>query len=82
MAWEGSGTGHRRLLANSVIALGLATSAQALWVVVATLLACIAWWLNNQPKPMEPPRLLHEAWLTSALALTLATLQGLHGLVP
>ena len=82
MAWEGGGTGHRRLLANSVIALGLATSTQALWVIVATLLACIAWWLNNQPKPMEPPRLLHEAWLTSALVLTLATLQGLHGLVP
>ena len=82
MAWQGSGTGHRMFLANSVIALGLAASTQALWVVVGTLLACVAWWLKDQPEPMAPPRLLHEAWLTSALVLVLVTLQSLQGLVP
>ena len=82
MAWQGSGTGHRMFLANSVIALGLAASTQALWVVAATLLACVAWWLKDQPEPMAPPRLLYEAWLASALVLVLVTLQSLQGLVP
>ncbi len=82
MAWQGGGTGHRTLLANSVIALGLATGTQTVWVVVATLLACLAWWLNDQLEPMEPPKLRHEAWLTSALVIVLITFQSLHGLVP
>ena len=82
MAWQGSGNGHRTLLANIMIALGLAISTQAWWIVMVTFLACIAWWLKDQPKPMEPPKLLHEAWLTSALVITLVTLQALHGLVP
>ena len=84
MAWQGSGNGHRTLSANSVIALGLAAGTQALWVVVATLLACIAWWLNDQPdrQAVKPSGLLHEAWLTSALVVTLVTLQSLQGLVP
>lgn len=82
LAWQGSGTGHRMFLANSVIALGLAASTQALWVVAVTLLACVAWGLKDQPEPMELPRLLHEAWLTSALVLVLVTLQSLQGLVP
>ncbi len=82
MAWQGSGNGHRTLLANSVIALGLATGTQMVWVVVATLLACLAWRLSDQPEPMEPPRLRHEAWLTSALVIVLITFQSLHGLVP
>ncbi len=84
MAWQGSGTGHRTLLANSVIALGLATSTQTLWVIVVTLLACIAWWLNHQPERQaaKSPGWLREAWLTSALVTGLVTLQSLHGLVP
>ena len=82
MAWQGSGNGSRMLLANGVVALGLAISTQAWWVVVVTLLACVAWWLNDQPEPTEPPGLLHEAWLTSALVVMLVTLQALHGLVP
>ena len=82
MAWQGSGNAHRTLSANGVIALGLAISTQVLWVVVATLLACVAWWLNDQPKPMEPPGLLREAWLTSVLVIMLVTLQSLQGLVP
>ena len=82
MAWQGSWTGHRMFLANSVIALGLAAGTQALWVVVGTLLACVAWWLKDQPEPMAPPRLLHEAWLTSALVLVLVMVQSLQGLVP
>ena len=81
MAWQGNGNGHRTLFANIVIVLGLATSIQALWVVVATLLACVVWWLNDQPEPMDRPGLLHEAWLTSALVIMLVTLQGLRGLV-
>ena len=81
-AWQGSGNTQRTLGANSVIALGLATSTQALWVVVATLLACVAWWLNDQPESGEPRGFLHEAWLTSALVIILVTLQGIHGLVP
>ena len=84
MAWQESGTGHRTLLANSVIALGLAAGTQALWVVAMTLPACIAWWLNDQPdrKAVKLPGLLHEAWLTGALVLTLVMLQSLQGLVP
>ncbi len=84
MAWQGSGNGHRTLSANSVIALGLAASTQALWVIGVTLLACVAWGLNDQPdrQAVKPPGLLHEAWLTSALVIVLVTLQGLHGLVP
>ena len=82
MAWQGSGNMRRMLLANSVIALGLAAGTQALWVVTVTLLACVAWWLNNQLKPMASPGLLREAWLTSALVVMLVTLQALHGLVP
>ena len=84
MAWQGRGTGHRTLWANSVIALGLAISTQALWVVVVTLLACVAWWLNDQPdrKAVKPLGLLHEAWLTGALVVMLMTLHNLHGLVP
>lgn len=84
MAWQRSGTGHRTLLANSVIALGLAISAQTWWVVVVTLLACVAWWLNDQPdrQAIKPSGWLREAWLTSALIVGLVMLQGLHGLVP
>ena len=84
MAWQGSGNGSRTLLANGVIALGLAASTQALWVVAVTLPACVAWWLNAQPdrKAAAPPGLLHEAWLTSALVVVLVTLQSLQGLVP
>ena len=70
MAWQGSGNGHRTLLANIMIALGLATGTQAWWIIMVTLLASVAWWLKDQPKPMEPPKLLHEAWLTSALVIT------------
>lgn len=84
MAWQGSVIGHRTLLANGVIALGLAISTQTLWVVVVTLLACVAWWLNHQPdrQAVKPPGWLHEAWFTSALVIGLVTLRGLHGLVP
>ena len=84
MAWQGSGNGngHRTLLANIMIALGLATGTQAWWIIMVTLLACIAWWLKDQPKSIQSPKLLHEAWLTSALVITLVTLQALHGLVP
>lgn len=82
MAWQGTGNAQRTLSANSVIALGLATSTQALWVVLATLLACVAWWLNHQPESREPRGVLYEAWLTSALVIILVTLQGIHGLVP
>ena len=84
LAWQGSGNGHRTLLANSVIALGLAAGTQALWVVAVTLPACVVWWLNDQPEPkaVKPPGLLHEAWLTGALVVMLVTLQGLQGLVP
>lgn len=84
MAWQGSRNTDRTLLANSVIAMGLAAGTQALWVVVVTLLACVAWWLNDQPdrKEGEPPGLLHEAWLTSALVVMLVTSQSLQGLVP
>ena len=84
MAWQGSGNGHRTLSANSVIALGLAASTQALWVVAVTPLACVAWWLNDQAdrKAVKPLGLLHEAWLTSVLVVVLVTLQGLQGLVP
>lgn len=84
MAWQGSGTGRRTLLANSLIALGLAAGTQALWVVGVTLLACVAWWLNDQPEPetAKSPGLLHEAWLTSALVIVLVTSQSLRGLVP
>ena len=78
---RGAGNGHRTLLANIVIALGLAISTQALWIVMATLLASIAWWLNDQAG-RQPPKLPHEAWLTTALVITLITLQALHGLVP
>ena len=81
MAWQRSGNGHRTLLANIMIALGLAISTQALWIVMATLLASIAWWLNDQAG-RQPPKLLHEAWLTTALVITLITLQTLQGLVP
>ena len=48
---------------------------------MATLLASIAWSLNDQAG-RQPPKLLHEAWLTSALVITLITLQTLQGLVP
>lgn len=84
MAWLGSGTGHRMLLANSLIALGLATSTQTLWVVVVTLLACVAWWLNHQPERQaaKPSGWLREAWFTSVLVIGLVMLRGLHGLVP
>ena len=81
MAWQGSRNGHRTLLANIMIALGLAISTQALWIVMATLLSSIAWWLNDQAG-RQPPKLLHEAWLTSVLVVMLVTLQSLHGLVP
>ena len=81
MAWQRSGNGHRTLLANIVIALGLAISTQALWIVMATLLASIAWWLNDQAG-RQPPKLPHEAWLTTALVIMLITLQALQGLVP
>lgn len=84
MAWLESGTGHRMLLANSLIALGMAISTQTLWVVVVTLLACLVWWLNDQPEleATKSPGLLHETWFTSALVIGLVTLQSLHGLVP
>ncbi len=84
MAWQETGTGHRTLLANSVIALGLAISTQTLWVVVVTPLACLAWWLNHQPdrQAVKPSWWLREAWLTSALVVVLVTSQSLHGLVP
>ena len=84
MAWLGSGTGHRMLLANSLIALGMAISTQTLWVVVVTLLACLVWWLNDQPEPEAAKSLvwLREAWLTSALVIVLVTSQSLQGLVP
>ena len=93
MAWQGSGNVSQGvpqiLCANIVIALGMASSTQALWIVVMALLACVAWWMKDQlePKPEEalpkPPRLLHEVWLTSALVTAMVTFhQGLHGLVP
>ena len=82
MAWQRDGNTHRTLGANVMIALGLAAGAQTLWVVVVTLLACIAWWVNHQPESREPSGWLREAWLTSALIIGLVTLQGLHGLVP
>ncbi len=82
MVWQGRGNAPRILPVNGVIALGLAASTQAPWVVAATLLACVAWWLNEQPEPMAPPGLLREAWLTSTLVIALAVLQGLQGLVP
>ncbi len=82
MAWQGDGNTERTLGANIVIALGLAISTQALWVVVVTLLACVAWWLNHQPESREPRGFLHQAALTSALVIVLVTLHGLQGLVP
>ena len=88
MAWKQSGnvpqSVSRTLCANVVIALGMAISTQALWVVVVTFLACVAWWLNEQssPKRVETTRLLHETWLTSALVIMMMTLHGLHGAVP
>ena len=82
MAWQGKGNAQRTLGANIVIALGLATATQALWVVVVTLLACVAWWFNHQPESREPPGFLREAALTSAVVIVLVTLQSLHGLVP
>lgn len=82
MAWQGDGNTQRTLGANAMIALGLAAGTQALWVVVVTLLACIAWWLNHQPESRAPSGWLREAALTSALVIVLVTLQGLHGLVP
>ncbi len=82
MAWQGSGNAQRTLGANVMIALGLAAGTQAWWVVVVTLLACIAWWLNHQPESRAPRGFLREAALTSALVIVLVTLQGLHGLVP
>ncbi len=88
LAWQGNGnvpqSVSRTVFANIVIALGMAISIQALWVVMVTLLACVVWWMKDQldGKPAEAPRLLHEAWLTSALVIVMVTLQGLHGLVP
>ena len=82
MAWQGDGNTVRTLGANIVIAMGLATTTHTLWVVVVTLLACIAWWLNHQPESRAPRGFLREAALTSALVIVLVTLQGLHGLVP
>ncbi len=84
MAWQGNGNGPRTLLANGVIALGLAASTQALWVVAVTLLACVAWGLNDQPdrQAVKSMGLLHEAWLTSALVIVLVMSQSLQGLVP
>ncbi len=78
MAWQGSGNVR---LANTVIALGMAISMQAWWVVVATFLACVAWWVNDRPD-RKPATLLDEAWLTSALIIVLVTWHGLRGLVP
>ena len=82
MAWQGDGNTHRTLGANVMLAMGLATTTQTLWVVVVTLLACLAWWLNHQQESREPRGFLREAALTSALVIVLVTLQGLHGLVP
>ncbi|MXX09872.1 MAG: phosphatase PAP2 family protein [Nitrospira sp. SB0677_bin_15] len=84
MVWQGSGPGHRTLLANSVIALGLAATTQALWVVVVTLLVCVVWWLNDYPdrQAVKSSGWLREAWFTSVLVIGLVMLQGLHGLVP
>ena len=82
MTWQGDGNTVRTVGANGMIAMGLATTTQTLWVVVVTLLACIAWWLNHQPESRAPRGFLREAALTSALVIVLVTLQGLHGLVP
>ena len=82
LAWQGNENTHRTFGANVVIALGLATATHALWVVVATLLACVAWLFNQQPESREPRGILREAWLTSAFVIVLVMVQGLHGLVP
>ena len=71
MAWQGDGNAERTLGANIVIAMGLATTSQTLWVVVVTLLACLAWWLNHQPESRVPRGFLREAALTSALVIVL-----------
>lgn len=86
MVWNRSGpvTRSMPLLADIMIALGLAMSTRALWVVMATLLACVVWWMNDQRdrQPAEAPRWLREAWLTSALVIMMVTLQSLSGVVP
>ena len=82
MAWQEDRNAQRTLGANIVITLGLATNTQTLWVVVATLLACITWWLNHQPESRESFGFLSEAALTSAVVIVLVMVQGLHGLVP
>ncbi len=88
MAWKWNGnvpqSVSRTVFANVMIALGMAISTQVLWVIMVTLLACVAWWMKDQSdrKPAEASMLLHEAWLTSALVIVMVTLRGLHGFVP
>ncbi len=67
-----------------VIVLGLAVSLQTMWIVAATIMTCVVWWMLDQPahQPPETPRVSREVWLTGLWVITVAAAHGLHGIVP
>ncbi len=87
MAGTGRGPGRpvpRTLFANSMIALGLVVSLRTWWMVVATLMACVVWWMMDHEDytRKEAPKLSREIWLAGLGVIVVAIVHGLRGMVP
>ena len=88
----GSGPLNRRnvprpIHANIVILLGLAVSLQTWWIVAATLMACVVWWIMDYAEQDEhavaaAPTRLREIWLTGLWVIAVAVVHGLRGIAP
>ena len=99
MAWRGdvparSATGPlprrhapRPMYATSAILLGLAISLHTGWIVAATLMACVVWWMmyhddhDDHPAPVASTR-ARDICLTGLWVIVVAVVHGLRGLVP
>ncbi len=87
MARTGQGPGRpvpRILFANGMIALGMAISLHTWWIVAATLMACVVWWIMDHDDHVlaEAPKLSREIWLAGLWVIVMATVHGLYGIVP
>ena len=98
MAWQGDGSAgsgtspapRRNVLrpvhATIVMLLGLAVSLQTGWIVAATLMACVMWWIMDHAEHDEhtvaASKFSREIWLTGLWVIAVAVVHGLRGMAP